>query len=260
MMTDKTQTNTKTETVEKKEEGWFTSWPSLIFFCVLLPILFRSFFFSPFHIPSSSMKPTMLIGDYLFVDKTSYGYSKYSFPFAIKLADTRNESPIPERGDVVVFRPAPAPNIDFIKRVIGLPGDTVQVTRGLVYLNGKLIPRVAAGTFEETDEDGRTVTMDRYLETLPSGLSYYVLDDYAFGSNDNTPVFTVPADHFFMLGDNRDNSADSRTKTTGYVPRENLVGKAESIFVSSTSPLWKVWKWPSNFRDGRFIKDIQIEQ
>ena len=222
-----------------------------IIIAVLLAMVFRSLFYEPFHIPSGSMKANLLIGDYIFVSKPAYGYSRYSFPFGLPLFTGRIGSEArPQRGDVVVFRKPTDPSIDFIKRVIGLPGDKVQVIDGVVMLNGKPLPRERVEDYQEYDPYTRTqVSIPRYRETLPSGLSYDVLDQTEYGMVDNTPIFSVPDGHYFMMGDNRDNSTDSRyIHEVGFVPEENLVGKAQVIVFSFADGL--------SLRSGRFFQLI----
>jgi signal peptidase I len=219
---------------------------------ILLAVLFRSFAFEPFHIPSGSMKSNLLIGDYLFVSKYSYGYSRFSFPFGFKLFDGRILSDTrPQRGDVVVFRKPSDLSVDYIKRVVGLPGDTIQVRHSVLYINGQEIPRERLGDYMEFDEQANNWRrFSRYKETLPDGRSYTVLDDVPDGAADNTREFEVPAGHYFMMGDNRDHSADSRyLGEVGYVPEENLVGKAQLILFSSTGGF--------SFRAGRYFKWIE---
>lgn len=203
---------------------------------VLLAMIFRSFLFEPFHIPSGSMKGNLLIGDYLFVSKFEYGYSRFSFPYGSWLPSFgrimgENE---PERGDVVVFRKPTDVSTDYIKRVIGLPGDRIQMRDGVLYINGAAVPKLPADEFLEYDERAQSVRRTpQFQETLPEGKTYYVLDDDPFGAVDSTRVYTVPEGHYFMMGDNRDNSVDSRyTDQVGFVPKENLVGKAEIIVFS----------------------------
>lgn len=232
-------------------------------------LVFRSFFLSPFNIPSESMQPRLLIGDYLLVNKMAYGYSKYSLPFSVPLIPGRIFARTPERGDVVVFKAPPVNDNDYIKRVIGLPGDTVQLRGGIVWLNGVPLKREAMpdfvipvtqnmidasrtmGTlpcyspeFEETNEAGeRQCRYKQFRETLPSGRSYAILD-IAPITEDDTPLITVPEGHLFLMGDNRDRSADSRfpaieNQGIGLVPEENLVGHAlVGMFSTDGSASW----------------------
>jgi len=240
---------------KKVKVKFYETWTFIIFICVIVPFAFRSLFYAPFHIPSSSMKSTLLIGDFLFVNKSSYGYSRYSFPFGIGFFEGRISDKAPERGDVIVFRPSTATYIDFIKRLVGMPGDKIQVKKGELYINGSKVDRVKIDDFIEDDETGRSIT--RYRETLPNGVSYDVLDDNKNGALDNTDIFVVPDGHYFFMGDNRDNSADSRTDTVGFVPAENLVGKAERIIVSTKGSIWKFWTWGSTIRSDRAFNSIE---
>ncbi|MBP0616009.1 signal peptidase I [Jiella mangrovi] len=235
---------------ERTEQGGFGETVKVIIQALLLALVIRTFLFQPFSIPSGSMMPTLLVGDYLFVSKWSYGFSKYSFPFSPDLFEGRILSSQPHRGDVVVFRKPHEEDVDYIKRLVGLPGDRIQVRDDIFYLNGKPVPRQDAGEF--TFEDGTTAK--QYRETLPNGVSYITLDLSPNSPGDNTREFVVPPDHYFMMGDNRDNSLDSRFDV-GYVPFENLVGKAQVIFFSikdDVSPL-EVWNWPSDLRPSRFL-------
>lgn len=202
---------------------------------VVLAMIFRSFFYEPFHIPSGSMKGNLLIGDYIFVSKMSYGYSRYSFPFGFDLFEGRiGSDDRPQRGDVVVFRKPNQPSVDFIKRVIGLPGDTVQMRDGVLFVNGLAVPKERVEDYKEYDEETRTaVAIPQYAETLPEGKKIRVLDQERHGYVDNTPIYQVPEGYYFMMGDNRDNSTDSRyIHEVGFVPEENLVGRAEIIAFS----------------------------
>ncbi|MFM9828427.1 MAG: signal peptidase I [Sphingomonas sp.] len=232
---------------------------------LLLAVLFRSFFFSAFNIPSQSMLPRLLIGDYLIVSKWSYGYSRYSLPFSLPLIPGRIFARDPERGDTVVFR-GPAPdNHDVIKRVIGLPGDTIQMRSGQLILNAVAVPkeRVAdfvvpltanyptsecPAPFQNTDAVGAPICQyAQFRETLPNGKRYLVLDRGAFPQADDTPLFTVPAGHVFVMGDNRDDSGDSRfapPEGMGFVPIEKIQGKAQLMFFSTDGNVSLApWTW-----------------
>jgi signal peptidase I len=218
----------------------------------------RSFLFQPFNIPSGSMEDTLLIGDYLFVSKSTYGYSRYSFPFGIIPFEGRFAvMSDPKRGDIVVFKFPPDNSTDYIKRLIGLPGDRVQMKEGVLYINDVAVPKEKIDDYVETI-GGEPRNIPRYRETLPNGVSYEVLDRDPQGNLDNPQVFVVPEGHYFMMGDNRDNSADSRVDV-GYVPFENFVGKAQIIFFSTNGEarIWEVWKWPFAIRYdrlGRFVE------
>lgn len=246
----------KDDSNQKKKLKFYETWTFIIFVCLILPFSFRSLLYAPFHIPSGSMKSTLLIGDFLFVDKSAYGYSKYSFPFGIPFFEGRIAEKTPQRGDVIVFRPPPTPYIDFIKRLIGMPGDKIQMKNGKLYINGKKVKRKKIDDFIE-DDNGSVKRITRYRETLPNGVSYDTLDDNKNGSLDNTDVFVVPEGHFFMMGDNRDNSSDSRTPVVGFVPAENLVGKAKIIIVSTSGSIWKFWTWSKSIRTDRYLQDIK---
>ena len=218
---------------------------------------FRSFAFEPFNIPSGSMLPTLLVGDFLFVSKYSYGYSKYSFPGSLDLFSGRIGGSEPERGDVAVFRWPKNTSIDYIKRVVGLPGDTIQVRAGRLYINGALVPREHIGTYEDADERGVVSRMHMYIETLPNGVKHYILERSDSDPFDNTGVFVVPPGHFFAMGDNRDNSQDSRAvSSVGYVPMENLVGRAEFMFFSIDDRKGWVFGIPNGIRWSRIFNTI----
>ena len=223
-----------------------------VIYALIIALGIRSFLFEPFHIPSGSMIPTLLIGDYLFVSKYSYGYSHFSFPFSPDLFAGRVFGSDPKRGDVVVFRKPTDVSIDFIKRVIGLPGDRIQMKNGVLYINGSPVDRKRIDDY--TDEYGNRIP--RYLETLPGGLSHVILESRGDeGDLDNTPESVIEPGHYFMMGDNRDDSADSRTSEVGQVPAENLIGHAQIIFFSldSSASWWEIWKWPFAIRFGRLF-------
>jgi signal peptidase I len=233
-----------------KKESWLEIVKTVVY-ALLIAGVIRSFLFQPFNIPSASMEGTLLIGDYLFVSKFSYGYSRHSFPFGLVPLPGRILAEPPERGDIVVFK-LPADNAtDYIKRVVGLPGDRIQVTGGILSINGEAVKREQLEPFVENIA-GFERRVARYRETLPNGVSYEVLDRDPNGNLDNTGIFVVPEGHFFMMGDNRDNSDDSRAGV-GYVPLENLVGKAQLIFFSTdgSARVWEIWKWPMAIRYGR---------
>lgn len=240
----------------KKQETWRDNVKTLAV-AVLIAIGFRSFLFEPFNIPSGSMIPTLLVGDYLFVSKYSYGYSRYSFPFGIIPFEGRIAEDTPDRGDVVVFRLPANVSIDYIKRVIGLPGDKIQVKSSILHINGEPVPRRLVGT-EQISTGLRSVEAKKFEETLPNGKSYIVHELGDFDRMDNTAIFTVPEGHYFMMGDNRDQSKDSRFIDVGTVPLQNMIGRAERLFFSidQSARIWEIWKWPFAIRFSRIGQSI----
>lgn len=226
---------------------------------VCLALLIRSFLYEPFNIPSGSMKPTLEVGDYLFVHKPSYGYSRYSFPFGLAPIEGRVwGAKQPQRGDVIVFKLPTNTSVDYIKRVIGMPGDTIQVRGGRLYINGELVQREPLG-LRKVEDPMEETTMVEYLETLPGGVVHRIYEESDDEMLDNTPVYNVPEGHFFMMGDNRDNSQDSRVmNSVGFVPFENIVGRADFIFFSTNgnATIFEPWKWPWSIRYNRFFDSI----
>ncbi|SCB62131.1 signal peptidase I Serine peptidase. MEROPS family S26A [Rhizobium aethiopicum] len=245
---------------EKVESKPNALWENIkvIIQALILAMVIRTVLFQPFTIPSGSMMPTLLVGDYIFVNKFAYGYSKYSLPFSPDIFSGRLFGSDPKRGDIVVFRFPPNPDIDYIKRCIGLPGDRIQVTDGVLYVNGKPVPKVADGSFTSDYKLDPGEDVPVFRETLDDGKTYDTLDQSPVSRGDNTREFIVPEGHYFMMGDNRDNSLDSRFDV-GFVPAENLVGRASVIFFSlgNDTSFREIWKWPTNMRWDRLFKVVE---
>ena len=229
-------------------------------YAVLIALAIRTVAYEPFNIPSGSMKPTLLVGDYLFVSKFSYGYSRHSLPLSLPLIPGRILMSEPERGDIAVFKLPSDNKTDYIKRIIGLPGDRIQVSEGRLRVNGKQVVRRRVADFIEIDEYGRIHRTAQFDETLPNGRTHRILEHTDQGQLDNTPVYVVPEGHYFAMGDNRDNSLDSRVLGgVGFVPAENLVGRAEILFFSidGSASVWEFWRWPATIRFKRFFDLVE---
>jgi signal peptidase I len=249
---------------KKRASGGVWEAVKTIVYAVLIALVVRTVAYEPFNIPSGSMIPTLLVGDYLFVSKFSYGYSRYSLPFGLPLFSGRIfEFHKPQRGDVVVFwnplaKPEPA---DFIKRLVGLPGDKVQMIHGQLFINGQMVPRRQVDDYVYPES---AQVEHQYIESLPRGpdeppLEHPIIKVGDDGPLDNTAVYEVPEDHYFAMGDNRDNSEDSRVMSVvGFIPAENIVGKAQFIFFSTdgSAAWWQVWGWPFAIRYSRLLHGI----
>ncbi len=243
------------EAAPAKNETWEVI--KTVAVALLIALVLRVILFQPFTIPSASEEPNLYEGDYVFVTKFDYGWSRHSIPFSPPLFSGRIFDNPPKRGDIIVFKLPRDNRTDYIKRLIGVPGDRVQMKDGLLYLNGQLVPRVVKETVQETGGTSVVRPVQRVQETLPGGRTYMTND---FGTNydlDNTPEFTVPDGYYFFMGDNRDNSADSRLPPeigVGMVPEENLVGRARVVLVSWSqgASLFKPWTWVLNLRPSRF--------
>ncbi|OJW53926.1 MAG: signal peptidase I [Alphaproteobacteria bacterium 41-28] len=250
---------------QQKEKHKDTLWENVkaLIYAIILAVLIRTFWLQPFHIPSGSMIPTLLIGDNLFVSKTAYGYSRFSIPFGgeINYFSGRIWAGEPKLGEIVVFRSVVEPNTDYIKRVVGLPGDRIQMKEGILYINDVRCPLEPHGEFKTVNDDGTVLVASQFVETLPNGLKHLIIKQVPFGEGtyDNTPVYHVPPGHYFMMGDNRDGSNDSRAQgVVGYIPFEYLVGRASFIFFSTGGhvALWEIWKWPFTAHYSRIFNGI----
>jgi signal peptidase I len=244
---------------KKRSSGGIVDTIKTIVYAVLIALVVRTVAYEPFNIPSGSMIPTLLVGDYLFVSKFSYGYSRFSLPFGLPLFPGRIFFHSPDRGDIVVFKLPTDNSTDYIKRVIGLPGDTVQMKQGRLYINDNEVPRKPIADYLYQEGDGAVIPMKQYIEMLPNGAQHRIIKIGDDGPLDNTQEYHVPAGDYFMMGDNRDNSQDSRVlSAVGYVPAENLIGKAQFIFFSTdgSARLWEFWKWPFAIRYNRLFKGL----
>ena len=234
---------------------WFKSNFLSLFYAILIAIIIRTFFFQAFFIPSSSMEPTLLVGDRIFVSKFSYGYSKHSFPFSLPLINERVLFSEPELGDIIVFKTPENLRIDYIKRLVGLPGDKIQMIDGILHINDIPVKRKKIRSETKLINNGQIRNVLVYEETLPNNVSYETFD---MGNTraDNTSEIFIPEDSYFFMGDNRDNSKDSRF--VGSVPKNNLVGKAQIIFFATKggSTILEFWRWPFDIQIDRLFKMI----
>ncbi|HJS30841.1 MAG TPA: signal peptidase I [Alphaproteobacteria bacterium] len=246
----------KTRMARKSSSG-FVEFVKTGAIAVAVALVIRTLAYEPFNIPSGSMVPTLLVGDYLFVSKYSYGYSRHSFPYSLGPFSGRILAGEPQRGDVAVFKLPRDGRTDYIKRIIGLPGDRIQVRGGLLHINGQPMRRERIEDYIEI-ESGAVTRVRQFLETLPGSRAHRIIEYSDTGPADNTDIFAVPPGHFFAMGDNRDNSLDSRADV-GFVPAENLVGRAEIIFFSTDgSARWfEFWKWPTSIRFERIFGRVR---
>jgi signal peptidase I len=246
--------------MRSKNKGGFLETLKTVVYAVLIAMVVRTIGYEPFNIPSGSMIPTLLVGDYLFVSKFSYGFSKHSLIFSLPLIPGRIWYTEPKRGDVAVFKLPSDNSTDYIKRIIGLPGEKIQMRNGRLFINGKIVQRERLKDFVQTSPNGNIKMTARYKEILPNGKSHDILEEWGDkGPLDNTGVYQVPSGHYFAMGDNRDNSQDSRVRPeVGFIPKENLVGRAEILFFSTNGKarIWEIWNWPVTVRFMRLFKDI----
>ena len=243
---------------KKNDKGGFGETIRTVIYAVLIALVIRTFAYEPFNIPSESMLPTLLVGDYLFVSKYSYGYSRYSLPWGLPLFDERILKSEPRRGDVAVFKLPSDNSTDYIKRIVGLPGDRVQMRDGMLHINGTVVAKKRSDDFIY-ERRGKRFRVPRYVETLPEGPQHNTLDFIASGDHDTTKEWLVPPGHYFAMGDNRDNSLDSRAVGgVGMVPAQNLVGRAEFLFFSTdgSAKIWEFWRWPFAIRFNRLFKEV----
>jgi signal peptidase I len=254
----KIEEESKKATLVDKEE--MSEFAKTAIIAVLLALIIRTFLYEPFNIPSGSMLPNLLIGDYLFVSKPAYGYSRHSIPFGLASFEGRVMADEPKRGDVAVFKLPTNPSVDYIKRIVGLPGETIQMRGGRLFINGEQVEREVVGYIESEDNRDylRRPTVE-YIETLPGGVMHRIYEESDDGPLDNTKLYRIPEGHYFLMGDNRDNSQDSRVQElVGFVPYENLVGRADFLFfsVNQSAKLFNPLTWPGTIRFHRIFDRI----
>ena len=225
---------------------------------LLIALVFRTFLYQPFSVPSASMQSTLMVGDYFIANKFAWGLGKYSFPFPVPFNGRILAFSSPQPGDIVVFHNEPTGD-DYVKRLIGLPGDHIQMKDGRLYINGTELQRDKVGTGVDIDGNNSPVPVTLYNETLPNGVVHTIQEISDDQDLDNTAEYVVPAGHYFMMGDNRDRSADSRVLSqVGYVPAGNIIGKGEARFFSikDNVPPWQIWQWPANVRFDRMFQSV----
>jgi len=231
-----------------------------LLWAVFIAFLFRTFLYQPFNVPTGSMIPTIVIGDYLLVNKFCYGYSHQSLPFGLKFFSGRVFKKSPVRGDVVVFFNPKDDNRDYVKRLIGMPGDRIQMIKGVLHINGNPVALKEVSKKSTVDDRRGAVVVTEYTETLPGGYEHPIWKMDQFGESwlDNTEEFLVPEGHYFMMGDNRDNSQDSRVQErVGFIPEDNIIGRADMFFFSTEAKWYEFWKWPFETKFSRIAKIIK---
>ncbi len=252
------QSMSKAEAKAGKKKNELLETIVVVIQALAIALIFRTFLYQPFSIPTASMQSTLMIGDYFIANKWAWGFGKYSFPLTVPF-NGRVLGGMPERGDVAVFRNE-ITNEDYIKRIIGMPGDRIQVQAGRLYINGTMVEREEIGRGSDTDSYMNTVPVTIYTETLPNGVTHTIQEVSDDQGLDDTAEYVVPAGHYFMMGDNRDRSADSRVLSqVGYVSFDAFIGKAEARFFSikNNLPPWQLWEWPANVRWDRMFQAVE---